>query len=156
MNKSAPFSPLYGYVYIKIPILGVAALTFLILSASALIVWKLSANSSTNVKLGLTGWLATLTSVAFAFPISGVKYGQEQAVSDIKNIIGIDVPEMTLPIRHNNVRQREIIEGLKILAKKDHTFLIAGNIVYKIENSSGKIFRSTQLRERPVATAWRR
>lgn len=154
LELGLPTLLLYGYVYLfsstmsaanSVPLLGPGALAFAFIGIAAWFVWQVKRNASTEEKLGLSALFGFVLFMAFFAPILGVKKGLRLGLDDYAKQSGIKT-DKDLLIEHTIETDKGMeIKGYIIVATRQHTFMLEGSTVFKIDNSKNRVMRTTAL-----------
>jgi len=151
---STPGLLLYGYISLfsgalaaanYVPILGPGILAFCFIAVAAVFIVAVVKNARLDTVIGLACWIGFLIFMAFFAPAVGVQQGIKMSKADIK---GFTAEELSkgLDKQHSLATDKGVkLTGTLILADGKSTFLLVDKIVYKVDSSSGRVLRETQL-----------
>ena len=155
LTLSTPTLLLYGYVNIftgaltaasRIPIFGPALLALLFIGVAAIFIGLITKRLKAQVIIGLSTWIGFSMFVVFLAPAAGVKKGVNMGLEKFGEYAGQPVPTALETIHSVTTDKGQKLTGHLILADTKNTFLLVNGTVFKIDGSTGRVIRETDLR----------
>lgn len=155
LEISLPTLLLHGYIYLfsstmsaanSVPLVGPGLLVFAFIGIAAWFVWQVRRGAGIEAKLGLAALSGFVLFMASFMPILGVMKGWSLGLEDYTKHSGIKTDEH-LVIEHTiDTDKSKEIKGFIIVATRQHTFVLEGSTVFKIDNSKNRVMRTTALK----------
>lgn len=145
---------IYGYVDLfsgalhaasQLPIIGPALLALAFVLAAAGFVSLITKRLAAGIVVGLSAWIGMFLFVAFFAPALGVQIGVKTGLADFTKYTHLDASQGLDDIHTVITDKSERLSGHLILADGKSTFLIVGTKVIKLDGSSGRVIRETEL-----------
>ncbi|MCQ3024731.1 hypothetical protein NLO74_01705 [Pseudomonas tremae] len=154
LSLGTPTLLLHGYVYLftgtldaanRWPTVGPFLLTLVFVGVAALFVSSITKRLATGIVIVLSSWIGLFLFMLFFAPALGVQKGVKQGLADFQKYTQVDA-SLGLENLHTVITDKnERLTGHLILADGKSTYLLAGMKVIKLDGSSGRIIRETEL-----------
>lgn len=158
LSLSTPTLLLYGYTSLFSGVLGVAdrlpiigptlvAVPFVVIAA--LFVAAITRKLKASVVSGLASWVGIAMLVVFFAPGVGVQYGRGTGLVDFKKYTQLETAGEIDAVDTVVTDKGERLLGHLILADSKSTFLLVGRTLFKLDGTTGRVIRETELKQRP-------
>jgi len=145
---------LYGYVDLfsgaldaasQLPIIGSSLLALGFVLVAAIFVSLITTRLAKGIVAGLSAWIGMFLFVAFFAPALGVQKGVKKGLADFSKYTHLEASRGLDDIHTVITDKNERLRGHLILADGKSTFLLVGTKVFKLDGSSGRVIRETEL-----------
>ncbi|KWS48653.1 hypothetical protein [Pseudomonas syringae] len=127
------------------PTIGPGLLAFIFVAVAAVFVSLVTKRLTTAIIVGLSAWIGMFLFVAFFVPALGVQNGVNKGLADFNKYTHLEAPLGLDKIHTVITDKNERLTGYLILADGKSTFLLVGMKVFKLDGSSGRVIRETEL-----------
>lgn len=161
LTLGTPTLLLYGYVNIfsgaltaasRLPIIGPALLALLFIGVAAIFVGLITKRLKAGVIVGLSTWIGFSMFLVFFAPAAGVQKGVGMGLEKFSEYTRQPVPTALESIHTVLTDKGDKLTGRLILADSKNTFLLVDSTVFKIDGSTGRVIRETELRAKEPDT----
>ncbi|KTC42592.1 hypothetical protein AO260_19985 [Pseudomonas sp. ABAC21] len=158
ISLSTPTLLLYGYTSLfssaldladRLPIIGTILLMLPFLAIAALFVAAITRKLKTSVVAGLASWIGIAMLAVFFAPGAGVQYGRGTGLVDFKKYTQLETAREIDAVDTVVTDKGERLVGHLILADSKSTFLLVGRTLFKLDGTTGRVIRETELKQRP-------
>lgn len=127
------------------PTIGPGLLAFIFVAVAAVFVSLVTRRLTTAIIVGLSAWIGIFLFVAFFVPALGVQSGVNKGLADFNKYTHLEASLGLEKIHTVITDKNERLTGHLILADGKSTFLLVGTKVIKLDGSSGRVIRETEL-----------
>lgn len=155
LTLGTPTLLLHGYVNVfsgaltaasRIPIIGPALLASVFIGVAAAFIGLITKRLKAGVIVGLSTWIGFSMFLIFFAPAVGVQKGKGMGLEKFSEYTGLPQPN-ALESTHTVLTDKgNKIKGHLILADSKNTFLLVDRTVFKIDGTTGRVIRETELR----------
>lgn len=158
LSLSTPTLLLHGYTSLfsgalgaaeRWPIVGPGLLAFAFVAIAALFVAVITRRPKANVVIGLAAWIGIAMFMAFFAPGAGVQQGRGAGLADFKRYTQLETAGDLEAVDTVVTDKGERLVGHLILADSKSTFLLVGRTLFKLDGTTGRVIRETELKQRP-------
>jgi hypothetical protein len=158
LSLSTPALLLHGYtnsfsgvldVADKLPIVGSALLPITFAVIAAIYITAITKRPKANVVSGLAPWMGIFMFMAFLAPAASVRQGMSTGLADFENYTQQEAAGELETVDVVVTEKGERLVGHLILADSKSTFILVGRTLFKLDGTTGRVIRETELKRRP-------
>lgn len=158
LSLSTPALLLHGYTHSfsgvldvaeKVPVVGAALLPITFAVIAAIYIKVITTRLKTNVVGGLAPWIGIFMFIAFLAPAASVRQGMSTGLADFKKYTQQEAAGELDAVDVVVTDKGERLVGHLILADSKSTFILVGKTLFKLDGTTGRVIRETELKRRP-------